>query len=937
MDKGAHYFRCDFQVHSPRDLNWNGQGAVTPAERKAYSEELIIDCRQKGLDAIAITDHHDFVFFPYVRKASQDELGGQGDLIPVERRIIVFPGIEVTLTAPNCQALLILDADFPENLLQSVLVALAITPNRAEDAKHAPIRRIPQNVVNDLTHLYKILDQYGHLKGRFIVLPNVKESGYGTILRSGFANFYKSMPCVGGYTDGVLPQPGTGAYSIIEGKNREYGFKTIGVFQTSDNRKRNHEDIGTYSTWVKWAIPTAEAIRQACLAKESRISQEEPVLPATYVTSIDISNSKFMGPIYFDLNRQYNALIGGRGTGKSTILEYLRWGVCDQLPDPTGSFDLPEYQIRRKKLIEKTLLPFEAIVQMSFIKNNVKHIVKRKAGTPELFLKIGDGEFEQCKESDVRNILPIQAYSQKQLSGVGVSVEELKRLIYSPIRQSLDESGAKFSELSSDLRNCFELRKKKKQVQKEISKSELELKSLKEQVDSLKERLKGISEEDRKVISIHSHYEEIDGVVEGWKSELLIVKDALDSFKSHIQVLPSELAKTLSLPDGESDVIRKIDRKINDIFAGINDQSSVLGNLLKADDNAQVEFAQMVKKWEVINETHKKEYEEAKDKSSSHEVTIKQIKQLEDRISEINKYLREKRQDILKSGDPDENFVNLKQQWCGLHKNRGDLLEEQCKQLSNLSIGVLKASLKRGKGVESLEQALKNVLAGTKIRKDKIEALCAKVANVVEPVLEWTKFLDELEELADFIVDEDLPEALPSASRLLGAGFHPSDIAKISEKLAPEDWINLFLVELGDIPEFEYRVREGEYIDFADASAGQQATALMYVLLNQEGPPLVIDQPEDDLDNEMVSQIARLIWDSKKKRQLIFASHNANIVVNGDAELVACCRYKIAEDQSKGQVEKQGAIDMPEIRDEITKIMEGGEDAFKLRKEKYGF
>ncbi|MCK4326266.1 hypothetical protein KAW55_05875, partial [bacterium] len=77
------------------------------------------------------------------------------------------------------------------------------------------------------------------------------------------------------------------------------------------------------------AIPTAEALRQACLAKESRISQIDPALPSVYVTSVDVSNSKFMGPIYLELNRQYNALIGGRGTGKSTILEYLRWGLCD--------------------------------------------------------------------------------------------------------------------------------------------------------------------------------------------------------------------------------------------------------------------------------------------------------------------------------------------------------------------------------------------------------------------------------------------------------------------------------------------------------------------------------------------------------------------------------------------------------------------------------
>lgn len=49
MDKGAHFYKCDFQVHTPRDANWDGAEAATPKERKAYAEELIQACRAKGL------------------------------------------------------------------------------------------------------------------------------------------------------------------------------------------------------------------------------------------------------------------------------------------------------------------------------------------------------------------------------------------------------------------------------------------------------------------------------------------------------------------------------------------------------------------------------------------------------------------------------------------------------------------------------------------------------------------------------------------------------------------------------------------------------------------------------------------------------------------------------------------------------------------------
>ena len=64
MDKGAHYYRCDLQVHSPRDTNWTGREHVTEGDRYAYATELVHACRERGLQAIAITDHHDMMFLP---------------------------------------------------------------------------------------------------------------------------------------------------------------------------------------------------------------------------------------------------------------------------------------------------------------------------------------------------------------------------------------------------------------------------------------------------------------------------------------------------------------------------------------------------------------------------------------------------------------------------------------------------------------------------------------------------------------------------------------------------------------------------------------------------------------------------------------------------------------------------------------------------------
>src|SRR5207245_11605923 len=107
---------------------------------------------------------------------------------------------------------------------------------------------------------------------------------------------------------------------------------------------------------------------------------------------------------------QYNAAIGGRCTGKSTILEYLRWALCDQPVENTDS-DIAPDQTKRKKLIDDTLQKVDGEVIVTFLLNDVKHIIKRNSKTQEILLKIGDKDFAKATEQEVRNLLPVQAYS----------------------------------------------------------------------------------------------------------------------------------------------------------------------------------------------------------------------------------------------------------------------------------------------------------------------------------------------------------------------------------------------------------------------------------------------------------------------------------------------------------------------------------------------
>lgn len=130
---------------------------MTSEERAAYAQSLVAACRQKGLQAVAITDHHDMAFVPYVIKAAEAETDDRGDPLPPEKRLVIFPGIELTLGVP-CQAILLLDADFPENMFSALLTALRLSPPPDDHARNGNVSRL--NDVHSFLDLKLDLDRH---------------------------------------------------------------------------------------------------------------------------------------------------------------------------------------------------------------------------------------------------------------------------------------------------------------------------------------------------------------------------------------------------------------------------------------------------------------------------------------------------------------------------------------------------------------------------------------------------------------------------------------------------------------------------------------------------------------------------------------------------------------------------------------------------------
>ncbi len=647
---------------------------------------------------------------------------------------------------------------------------------------------------------------------------------------------------------------------------------------------------------------------------------------------MSVSNSKFLGRLEVDFNQQYNAIIGGRGTGKSTILEYLRWGLCDQPVDDTGS-DIAPVQTKRKKLIDDTLQKVDGELIVTFLLNGVRHIIKRNSRTHEILLKIDDAEFVQATEPEVRNLFPVQAYSQKQLSSIGVRIEELKRFVALPIKQSLDQGKSDIRDTEAKIRATYGKLIRKREIEAEIAKYKLEISSLSIQLDTLRKGLKGLSEAEQEIIKKRTPYDSEELIVENLKNELVRARELVSTLKTEIDDGFKKQQGDLEVEN--KDLIDSIRGKYDAKFDEIKNEITVLSNLFESLSVKDIDAE--VKKWDAKKNAFDKRYEAAKANAKVNQQQLKQIQEVEKRIAELNRLQMANRNALTALGDPEVAYNALRIKWNEVHARKISTLDDQCKRFSALSNGLIKADIKGSLDIESLKQKLKVAFASLNIKEQKIDDLCKCVLAAADPMATWNEILAELEKLA--LHNNAGTDPVPSCAIMDRCGFIQSEKTRLATGFDSARWLDLSVAELEFNPLFQYCTNKDttEYIDFADASAGQQATSLLTVLLNQQGPPLIIDQPEDDVDSKLSSEIVKQIWQAKSRRQLIFSSHNANFVVNGDAELVICCDYVRAGDQTGGQIKNAGAIDNRLIKEEITLVTEGGKDAFKLRKEKYGF
>ena len=219
-------------------------------------------------------------------------------------------------------------------------------------------------------------------------------------------------------------------------------------------------------------------------------------------------------------------------------------------------------------------------------------------------------------------------------------------------------------------------------------------------------------------------------------------------------------------------------------------------------------------------------------------------------------------------------------------------------------------------------EAIKQLSRGSHLRVPELTAIVTTMTPLELTKLVVARDFKGLAKSAG--IDED------KATTLIEHVWETSRDTEGNQLLSP--LYGIMFTELRDQVIVELKVHDEAYKPMEELSVGSKCTAILSVALVEGNYPLIVDQPEDSLDNPFVfEQIVKTLRRSKTGRQYLFATHNPNVAVASDAELIYC----LTATASRGSIDKHGSIDQVSTRDRVVANLEGGKNAFALRSQKY--
>jgi hypothetical protein len=369
-------------------------------------------------------------------------------------------------------------------------------------------------------------------------------SAYKSIIRKGFHQRFARLDVDGVYTECLFESLDEGHLRKIHGDEPEWGSRRRGLITTGDNRSDKFDQLAQNPCWIRLGEPTAESIRQALLADRARIRYAEPSLPNFRILEAHIKTSLTTDPLSVVLNDGYTAISGGRGSGKSAVLEYIRFALgtsnCDHRVQDTESSRLAQ-------LVEDTIKD-DAKVALYLERNGVREWWTRTAQhLDRIDVTTDDGDSGTIDIATAQSRFPVRGFNQKQLSSLVTRSDEnhgeyITEIAAAEERRTIEQNRSAVDRCRQDIDRCMQDVIAYWSAEKEVAAKQAHLSDLKRQLEAVEQKLneKGISEEDQEILSVNPEVERVTALIKKGtqatqKAGLSMQQTLLDAFPRSIQ------------------------------------------------------------------------------------------------------------------------------------------------------------------------------------------------------------------------------------------------------------------------------------------------------------------------------------------------------------------------------------------------------------------
>lgn len=888
-NSGTRYYRCALQVN-PAVYSAKFQDGKTPAlSEDEYNRKIVATLLEEKIEVVALTDHNNVGSSESLRKLAQ------------ENGIHVFPGFELE-SHEGVHLLCIFPADTSSDQLKIHLGNCKIPTESANSLKSKC----------NLPELISIIQDQD--RNGIVVLPHVdEENGLLDKANSNRAGLWKNKEILACAINGHLEDTkkrDIGIVNILKNKNNAFRRDAspaenlgMAVLHAKDIKKPENLKEPSATTWIKMSEVSIEALRQAFLDPESRIRRfDQTIEPHEFRIEAIQWEGGFLDEVQIALNENLNILSGGRGSGKSTIIESIRYLFNSKV-------ELKEIAKAHSSMIEKTLESdgkITALVSTGTQREHRYRLEREFNKSPMVFDM--DGNRLNLQPLD---ILPeIEIFGQHELSELSKDRIKLTRLVDRYSGGDLD------------------LLTKKEQVRKKLIENReniLGLISEMEELEAALLKLPVLEEENKKFkknktdeklqketlyIQEEKVWEDLDEAIESMDE---IASGISDLSQLDLDFLSDKAIK--GLPSHSK--FKLVFKKINEVESKFKKYSAeihaILANLKK---DVGKEKQDWIKVKEVDIEGLEKILKDLKSKGIYGHNFIKVSRQIEALKKTKTKFeSKSKNLEALK-----KNRIALRQEWFRVLEEIYKKKQSAAKSIHK-TIPHVRASIEFDPVKESLFEVIRNYVSGNiSTFRTKLEAI---------EVLSLFDLADTIRSGADELVKNYGISKSAASSIAAGGEMLAMRIEEVELDIATKIELN---TGLNDKPVWK---------DLDVLSTGQKATALLLMVLHRSKFPLLIDQPEDDLDNSFITEgIIPVLRKEKNLRQFIMATHNANIPVLGDAELIIGLEANgEAESEGKTRIpdDWRGSIDRQGVRNLIERILEGGREAFMRRKSRYGY